>query len=270
MESLNFRLYVDGLEDRTIPSVTPGMVLAAYVHQEIVADELRGVVEHLGDLKTAQTLSFLPTHLRERADSSRAAFQTLGAYLHDLQTEIAANPASAATLTSQLGPIAMAEYQASINAVYAEFYALAFGAPHRVPPPPPPSIDNGPNFGSGSLPFSLTDPNFVTIANGVRTLDVTPGTGTALATGSRFTAKYTGFLTDGTVFDSSDKSGNLSGTVGTNLVAGFSAGLVGMRPGGVRRIDIPAAQGYGANPPPGSNIPPNSELVFEVTLLSSP
>ena len=271
MQNLNFRLHLDGLEDRSLLSVTPDMVFSSLVHQAVVADELQGVVEHLNDPKTARSRAFLPTHLRERADSSRLDFSILAEDLGQLQSEIAANPGGSSALQAFAGTVAMAEYQASINAAYAEFFALAYGAPPRVPPPPPPSVDNGVNFGkTGNLPFSLTDPNFQTIANGVRTLDVTPGTGATLATGSKFTAKYTGFLTDGTVFDSSTKSGNLSGTVGTNLVPGFSAGLVGMKVGGVRRIDIPASQAYGANPPAGSGIPANSELVFEVNLLSSP
>ena len=270
MQNLNFRLKVEGLDERCLPSVTPDMVHIALVHQAAVHDELLGVVEHLNDPKTAQTLAFLPTHLRERANSSQTDFNILADHLSSLQAQLAANPSQATTLNPLIGTIAMAEYQASINIVFAEFYARAYGAPARVPPPSPPSIDNGVNFGNTGLPFSLTDPGFVTIANGVRTLDVTAGTGTTLATGTQFTARYTGYLTNGTIFDSSTKSGNLSGTVGSNLIAGFSAGLVGMKVGGVRRIDIPASQAYGANPPAGSVIPPNAELVFEVTLLSSP
>lgn len=270
MENLNFRLQLDGLEDRTIPSVTPSMVITAYVHQNAVKDELKQVIADINDAKTSQTISFLATHLRERANSSQADFKILATYLHDLQVQIAANPGDA-KIIGYAGQIAMAEYQASINAAYAEFYALAYGAPPRVPPPPPPSIDNGPNFGNTSnLPFSLTDSSWQTIANGVRTWDVTTGTGTTLANGTQFHADYTGYLTNGTVFDSSAKSGVLSGSVGTGLITGFSAGLVGMKVGGVRRIDIPASQAYGANPPNGSGIPANAELVFEVTLLSSP
>ena len=79
----------------------------------------------------------------------------------------------------------MAEYQANLNAGYAEFYALAYGAPPRVPPPPPPSVDNGVDFGTG-LPFSLTDPAWQVVpnSNGVRIWDVTTGTGTTLANGA--------------------------------------------------------------------------------------
>jgi FKBP-type peptidyl-prolyl cis-trans isomerase FkpA len=262
--SLNIRLNLDGLEDRFQPSVTPDMVFTALVHTQAVADELSGIREHLNDPKTAQALSFLPSHLTERAQSSQADFSTLATYLHDLQTHGGSN--------EWMGTIASAELQASINAGYAELYAVGYGAAPLLPPPPPPSVDNGVNFGNtGNLPFSLTDPSWQTIANNVRIWDVTQGSGTAVATGDHITAKYTGYLTNGTIFDSSDKSGNLSTTLdSSHLIPGFAAGMVGMKPGATRRIDIPADQAYGANPPSGSGIPANSELVFEVTLISSP
>jgi hypothetical protein len=264
VENLNFRLSLDSLEDRLQPSVTPDMVFTALVHQGAVADELRGIQEHLNDPKTAQTLAFLPSHLTERAQSSQADVNALAAYLQDLKSNGGSN--------DWIGTIASAEYQAALNTGYAELYAVAYGAAPLLPPPPPPSVDNGVNFGNGTnLPFSLTDSSWQTIGNGVRISDVTQGSGTPLATGNQFTASYTGYLTNGTVFDSSAKSGNLSTTLdSSHLIPGFASGLVGMKPGGTRRIDIPADQAYGANPPSGSGIPANSELVFEVTLISSP
>src|SRR5439155_9945234 len=136
-----------------------------------VKDELDGVTEHLNDLKTSQTLSFLPTHLRERADSSQIDVQILAEYLHELQSEIAASPANAAFLNQFAGGIGFAEYQATINAAYADVYAVGYGAAPRVPPVPPPGVDNGVNF--GQLPFSLTDPSWQSLSDGVRTWDVT-------------------------------------------------------------------------------------------------
>jgi FKBP-type peptidyl-prolyl cis-trans isomerase FkpA len=43
-----------------------------------------------------------------------------------------------------------------------------------------------------------------------------------------------------------------------------------MRPGGRRLLVIPGDEAYGANPPPGSGIQPNENLVFVVDLVSSP
>jgi hypothetical protein len=271
MPSFNFHFNVDGLESRALPSVTPQMVYTALVHEQDVVQELHGVVDHLNDPKTQEELSFLPGHLQELADSSKIAVGILSQYITDLQTQLAANPSSAATLDPWLGTIASADYLETINAVYAEFLAESYGEPPPTPPVPPPPIDNGPVFSSTPLPFSLTDPSWQSIANGVRIWDVTPGTGTALASGAQFTATYTGYLTDGTIFDSSSKSGNLSTTDdSSHLIPGFAAGLVGMKVGGTRRIDIPASQAYGDSPPAGSGIPANAELVFEVTLVSSP
>lgn len=270
MKNRNFRLNVEGLDERTLPSVTPDMVHTAMVQVAFEKDEIAGVAEKMGQPQTARTLAFLPTHMRQAADASIAAFNILADQLASLQTELknTTDPARAAALREQSGQVAMAEYQAYANTIGAEFLALAYGAPLRTTPGSD-GTDNGINFGSTALPFSLTDPSWQAVpnGNGVRTWDVVPGTGTALANGSTFTAKYTGYLTDGTVFDSGTLNNS---TVGTGLITGFSTGLVGMKVGGTRRIDIPASQAYGANPPSGSKIPPNAELVFEVQLQSSP
>jgi len=266
VQNLKFRFAVEGLDDRCLPSVTPDMVHTALVHVEAVKAELEGVIEKVGEPKTALTLSFLPTHLRGRADQSQIAFNTLATHLADLQAQVAANPALAGTLNDHIGRIAMAEYQSALNTGYAEFYALAFGAPARTVTRPP-SVDDGVDFGN-SLPFSLTDPAWQTVSGGagVRIWDVTTGSGSTLANGSTFTANYTGYLTDGTVFDSGTLTNS---TVGSGLITGFSTGLVGMKVGGNRRIDIPADQAYGANPPSGSGIPANARLVFDVTLTAA-
>lgn len=266
MQNFKFRPAVENLDDRCLPSVTPAQVEQAIVHVQTVRAELEGVVEKLNEPKTAMTLGFLPTHLRNRANQSQDAFNVLADNLASLQAQVAANPGLASTLNDRIGQIAMAEYYASVNIVYAEFYALAYGAPARTVTRPP-SVDNGVDFGS-SLPFSLTDPSWQAVPNGagVRIWDVTTGTGNTLANGSTFTANYIGYLTDGTIFDSGTLNNS---TVGSGLITGFSTGLVGMKVGGNRRIDIPADQAYGANPPSGSSIPPNARLVFDVTLTAA-
>lgn len=270
MENRNFRPTVDGLEDRTIPSVTPTQVVAAYVGTQTATHELQDLTRTLKEGRTTSEIHFLATHLRQVSQASQADVGILADFLHSLQLQIAANPAQAGLLTHYAGSIGYAEYQAAINAAYAEMYARGFGAPPIVPPPPPTGTDTGPNFGT-SLPFSLTDPNWQSLPDGVRTWTVTQGSGTPVKTGDKITASYTGYLTNGTVFDSSAKSGNLSTTLdSSHLIPGFAEGMVGMKPGETRRIDIPANLAYGANPPAGSIIPPNSELVFEVKLISSP
>lgn len=266
MQNLNFRLTMESLDDRCLPSVTPDPVTTSIVHVQTVRAELEGVIEKLNEPKTAMTLGFLPNHLRSRANESQIAFDHLAAELDSLQKQVAANPGLASSLNERIGQVAMALHYASVNIVYAEFYALAYGAPARTIERPP-SVDDGVDFGN-KLPFSLTDPSWQTVpnGNGVRIWDVTTGSGTTLANGTTFTANYTGYLTDGTIFDSGTLTNS---TVGTGLITGFSTGLVGMKVGGNRRIDIPADQAYGANPPAGSSIPPNARLIFDVTLVSA-
>jgi FKBP-type peptidyl-prolyl cis-trans isomerase len=50
------------------------------------------------------------------------------------------------------------------------------------------------------------------------------------------------------------------------VIKGWTEGIPGMKVGGTRRLLIPADMAYGATPPPGSGIPPNADLVFDVTL----
>jgi hypothetical protein len=118
---------------------------------------------------------------------------------------------------------------------------------------------------SASLPFSLTNPAWVTLPSGVRIQDLTVGTGTAVKKGDSINVAYAGFLTDGTNFQSNN---NFPATLGTSLIAGWVDGIPGMKPGGVRLLDIPSSLAYGTKPPAGSGIPNNAELVFKITLNS--
>ena len=54
----------------------------------------------------------------------------------------------------------------------------------------------------------------------------------------------------------------------SGLIKGWQEGVPGMKPGGIRQLVIPAALGYGAAGS-GSSVPPNSDLVFEIKLISS-
>ena len=117
------------------------------------------------------------------------------------------------------------------------------------------------------LPFSLEGAGWTDAGNGLKLWDVTVGTGAAVPAGGRVECHYTGWLTDGTPFDSS-KTGGKPITFGLNqVIKGWQDGIPGMKPGGVRRLLIPAAIGYGARGAPPV-IPPNATLVFEVELIA--
>ena len=101
-------------------------------------------------------------------------------------------------------------------------------------------------------------------ASGLYIRDDMVGTGEISAElGDQATVTYTGWLVDGEQFD----SGELVASLGvTNLIAGFTEGILGMRSGGTRTIVIPADLGYGSQAYQG--IPANAVLVFELMLTS--
>jgi len=107
-----------------------------------------------------------------------------------------------------------------------------------------------------------------TTATGLVIEDLTVGTGEAAAAGRSVTVHYTGWLADGTKFDSSKDRGDpfVFPLGARHVIAGWDEGVQGMRVGGVRKLTIPAALGYGARGA-GGVIPPNATLVFEVELL---
>jgi len=96
------------------------------------------------------------------------------------------------------------------------------------------------------------------------------GTGAEALSGHAVLVHYTGWLTDGTLFDSSLNSGQpFQFTLGAGqVIKGWDQGVAGMKVGGVRQLIIPSAMGYGpAGSPP--QIPGGATLVFEVQLLAT-
>ena len=105
-------------------------------------------------------------------------------------------------------------------------------------------------------------------ASGLQIVDLEVGTGAAAEPGRTISVHYTGWLADGTQFDSSLDSGQpFSFPLGAGrVIQGWEEGLVGMKVGGKRRLIIPPELAYGELG--FSNlIPPNAELTFEIELL---
>lgn len=98
--------------------------------------------------------------------------------------------------------------------------------------------------------------------------DTQVGTGDEAVAGKQVTVHYTGWLETGEKFDSSrDRMQPFGFLLGDGqVIKGWDEGVVGMKVGGVRRLTIPAAMGYGARGA-GGVIPPHATLVFEVELL---
>jgi peptidylprolyl isomerase len=99
--------------------------------------------------------------------------------------------------------------------------------------------------------------------------DEVEGTGKAATPGSTVTAHYVGYLAaNGEVFDSSWERGAPATFPLDSVIEGWSEGIPGMKEGGRRTLVIPAAKAYGENPPPGSGIPADADMVFVVDLVS--
>lgn len=96
--------------------------------------------------------------------------------------------------------------------------------------------------------------------------DIQVGNGDEVKEGNLAIVHYTGYLTDGTKFDSSlDRGKTFVFEVGAGeVIAGWDMGVVGMKVGGKRRLVIPAELGYRSSDL--GSIPPNSVLVFDVEL----
>ena len=97
---------------------------------------------------------------------------------------------------------------------------------------------------------------------------VTEGAGAAPAAGDTVVVHYTGWLENGTKFDSSrDRNEPFRFTLGRGqVIKGWDEGVAQMRVGQKAKLNIPAALGYGARGA-GRVIPPNANLIFEVELL---
>ena len=108
----------------------------------------------------------------------------------------------------------------------------------------------------------------ITKSSGLAYTDVEIGTGDEAKSGQTVVVHYTGWLTDGTKFDSSkDRNQPFSFPLGQGrVIKGWDEGVVGMKVGGTRLLNIPSDLGYGASGA-GGVIPPNARLKFEVELL---
>ncbi len=108
----------------------------------------------------------------------------------------------------------------------------------------------------------------VKTASGLDYIDVKVGTGAEAKAGQTVSVHYTGWLVNGTKFDSSkDRGQPFSFPLGGGrVIKGWDEGVAGMKIGGVRKLIIPSELGYGARGA-GAVIPPNATLIFEVELL---
>ena len=107
-----------------------------------------------------------------------------------------------------------------------------------------------------------------TTPSGLKYWDLKKGSGAVAKAGDSVKVNYTGWLTDGKMFDSSlTRNEPFSFKLGAGMVIkGWDEGVAGMKVGGKRQLRIPSDLGYGASGA-GGVIPPNATLVFDVELL---
>lgn len=112
------------------------------------------------------------------------------------------------------------------------------------------------------------DPGSTITPSGLQYVDLVVGDGAEPTSGATVTVHYTGWLEDGTKFDSSVDSGSpFDFVIGQGrVIKGWDEGVASMKVGGKRRLTIPPDLAYGSQGF-GAVIPPNATLVFEVELL---
>ncbi len=107
----------------------------------------------------------------------------------------------------------------------------------------------------------------VSLENGLQYKIVTSGTGEQPTAADTVTVEYTGKLIDGTVFDSTDKTGKPASFKVSDVIPGWTQALKLMKPGATWQVFIPAQLAYGERGV-GGPIGPNQTLVFKIHLIS--
>ena len=290
MAAPSFRPGLTPLEDRTTPAVSPEQVFgalseAAQTHALMVRASAKPP-----QFVNAYTKAFLNQYLPTLTVQSQQSAAVLAEYQNDLVALAAENPA----VLPYVGRVSQARYTAQVNAFTGGILTTAFGGiPIRTVAPTPPVLtavpipqvfdkrqpgDPAPVATDFTSAANLTNtippldsPFFQPVGNqGLRIEDVVQGVGTAL-TGQETSVPvlYAGFLAaDGSKFDEA-RAAPATFNLANGVIAGFQQGLVGLKPGGVRNIDIPPELGYGAAGS-GTAIPPNSRLVFQVKYAQQP
>lgn len=143
--------------------------------------------------------------------------------------------------------------------------AACVGCASRTPDVPashsPPVVEASREPVHASAPVTTLTPSGLTIT------DTRPGSGEPCPPAAVAEVRFVARLADGTEFDSSERRKRtlVLDLANPDLIAGLREGIVGMRPGGARRIDIPHRLAYGEQG--REPVPPRTDLSFEIELV---
>jgi len=117
------------------------------------------------------------------------------------------------------------------------------------------------------VPYDITGKNTLTTASGLKYIKINETTGTPAASGKTVKVHYTGYFTDGKIFDSSIERGEaFSFQIGAGeVIEGWDIGVALLKTGEKARLIIPYNLAYGETA--RGPIPAKSDLVFDVELL---
>ncbi len=146
--------------------------------------------------------------------------------------------------------------------------------PATNPTPLPPALPNTqtqpqPQAQSPASQQPSANIDMTTTASGLQYSDSVVGTGAQPQAGQTVIVHYTGYLDNGTVFDSSvQRNQPFEFVLGTgSVIRGWDEGIASMKIGGKRKLVIPPQLAYGAQGAGGGVIPPNAQLTFDVELV---
>jgi len=281
MDPFRFRPTVVNLEDR----VTPAGDLAAATHAIGEFNDLRPAMDWLWAHQNTRTVfqhhAALATGMANIVQAAYTAITLAATTRTDLQVQAALNPGQASAFSPYVDQMTAGIAQVYTIGLAALKMGHDFGAPDSAfapPAPPSPPPPPAPDASDAGMTDTIPDVNatdFVTSSSGLKSRDIKVGDGTAVSSvNDTITVQYTGWLMNGTVFDSSRPSLSPRGSSSqpltsalTGLIKGWQEGVPGMKPGGIRQLIIPAALAYGSG---GSgSVPPNADLVFEIKLIST-
>jgi FKBP-type peptidyl-prolyl cis-trans isomerase len=116
------------------------------------------------------------------------------------------------------------------------------------------------------MTINIEEPELVEIEKGLKYRDLREGNGEAANASQMLTLHFNGWLPDGTLFETTRTRSPITVTM-DSAIPGWTKGIPGMKPGGVRRLVIAPELAYGAQA--RQKVPANSIVIFDIELISA-